>query len=72
LKQNYQPRALMATYENLGYLEDNKLVVLSTGKKLDQFIVQHNNGEYIETKTSNSYTPITLRAIANYQAASNK
>jgi hypothetical protein len=72
LAPTYQPRAMMATYQDLGYFEENRLVVLSTGRKVDQFIVRPQNHLFTEILAGSNYTPVTLRAIANYQSASSK
>ncbi|PQL92725.1 sulfatase [Apibacter sp. wkB309] len=60
----YQPRALIATYQKLGYLKDNKLIVLSPNQKIEQY----NVIEGTQMKKSKSIdTSIADEAIANYQ-----
>ena len=60
----YQPRALIATYQKLGYLKDNKLIVLSPNQKNEQY----NVIEGTQMKKSKSIdTSIADEAIANYQ-----
>lgn len=61
---SYQPRALIATYQKLGYLKDNKLIVLSPNQKIEQY----NVIEGTQMKKSKSIdTSIADEAIANYQ-----
>lgn len=72
LSPTYQPRAMMATYQDLGYLENNKLVVLSAGHKLNQFAVRVQNQSYIETLMTGNHDSVVMRAIANYQTASQR
>jgi phosphoglycerol transferase MdoB-like AlkP superfamily enzyme len=40
LQSNYKPRALLATYQDLGLLKDNILTVLSPMRKVKQFTVK--------------------------------
>jgi phosphoglycerol transferase MdoB-like AlkP superfamily enzyme len=37
LKSNYKPRALIATYQNLGLIKDNILTIISPKQKVEQF-----------------------------------
>ncbi|WP_255448659.1 MULTISPECIES: LTA synthase family protein [unclassified Apibacter] len=61
---SYQPRALIATYQKLGYLKDNKLIVLSPNQKIEQY----NVIEGTQMKKSKSIdTSVADEAIANYQ-----
>lgn len=63
-ESTYQPRALIATYQKLGYLKDNKLIVLSPNQKIEQY----NVIEGTQMKKSKSIdTSIADEAIANYQ-----
>ena len=67
---HYYPRAMMATYQDLGYFENNELVVLSAGHKVRQFSIRTQNQTYIETPIAKNQDAVTLHAIANYQTAS--
>jgi len=37
LKNDYQPRALIATYQNLGLIKNNILTIISPKQKVEQF-----------------------------------
>jgi phosphoglycerol transferase MdoB-like AlkP superfamily enzyme len=66
LANNYQPRAFVGTYQKLGYLENDSLVILSPQRKVET---------YLYRKDSNQQEPILAserfvhKAIANYQTA---
>nr|MBP7473229.1 sulfatase-like hydrolase/transferase [Prevotella sp.] len=66
----YHQRAFAATYQNLGYVENNNMIVLSAGHKQQQFKLSHdkyslNTGTELHTIN----TTLLHRAIANYQCA---
>jgi hypothetical protein len=45
LKPDYKPRALIATYEDLGLIKDNVLTIISPVRKVKQFaLTQHQKG----------------------------
>ena len=68
LNPTYHPRAFMATYQNLGYLEDSVLTVLSPIRKVEQFNVNRSE-KYVYTQNpiEKAKEPYLNRAIANYQ-----
>jgi phosphoglycerol transferase MdoB-like AlkP superfamily enzyme len=66
-KPDYKPRAFSATYQKLGYLKDNVLVVLSPNQKVKQHKV-NSDGKLSKAKEMNK--AISNEAIANYQTAS--
>ncbi len=70
-KSNYQERAFIATYQNLGYLENNILTVLSPNRKVEQFDVNKEaDGSFkmqAKTQLDNS---LVKKAVANYQISS--
>jgi phosphoglycerol transferase MdoB-like AlkP superfamily enzyme len=70
LKPNYRPRAFMATYEDMGYFEGNRLVTLSPNRKNNQFIITPQNHSFVAKKVQSDKNDIYLRAISNYQMAS--
>lgn len=79
LKTNYVPRAFIATYQDLGYIKDNVLTIISPQKKLKQFDLIQQKNETLGTKYSIIYeekpkTKIDIQlkneTIAVYQTAS--
>jgi len=70
-KKQYQERAFIATYQNLGYLENNILTVLSPNRKVEQFQVSENeDGGYLMEKQQQLNEHLVQRAVANYQISS--
>jgi phosphoglycerol transferase MdoB-like AlkP superfamily enzyme len=61
---SYQPRALIATYQKLGYLKDNKLIVLSPNQKIEQYNVTKDTQM---NKSISIDSSLAEEAIANYQ-----
>ena len=79
LKTNYIPRAFIATYQDLGYIKDDVLTIISPLKKLKQFDLIQQKNETLGTEYSIIYeekpkTKIDLKlkkeTIAVYQTAS--
>ena len=79
LKTNYIPRAFIATYQDLGYIKDDVLTIISPQKKLKQFDLIQQKNETLGTKYSIIYeekpkTKIDIQlkneTIAVYQTAS--
>jgi len=79
LKTNYIPRAFIATYQDLGYIKDDVLTIISPQKKLKQFDLIQQKNETLGTKYSIIYeekpktkTNVKLKneTIAVYQTAS--
>lgn len=68
LDPDYVSRALVATYQSLGYWEDGILTILSPVKRAEQFRVIEGAGEDIELKPLEQKDTEKLnRAIMNYQ-----
>ncbi|HEY1192594.1 LTA synthase family protein [Flavobacterium sp.] len=78
-KPDYQPRALIATYQDLGLITDNVLTILSPKQQIKQFQLKLNekNGlapefqiyyDQIPLKSEN--TSLVDKTIAYYQSAS--
>ena len=79
LKPNYKPRALIATYQDLGYVKDNVLTILSPKQQVKQFqlIVKPKTGiesdfqlYYDEKPLENPRTDLINETISYYQSAS--
>ncbi|WP_353168617.1 sulfatase-like hydrolase/transferase [Flavobacterium sp.] len=79
LKTNYIPRAFIATYQDLGYIKDDVLTIISPIKKTKQFDLIQQKNEALTTEYSIIYeekpkTKIDLKlkkeTIAIYQTAS--
>lgn len=79
LKQDYQPRALIATYQDLGLIKDNVLTILSPKQQIKQFELKLNIKSGIAPEFQIYYDQIPLKSentnladetIAYYQAAS--
>jgi len=62
-----QQRAFISTYQSLGYLKNDKLVILNPNKKLGTFTPNFKTGG---SKPIPSEDWLTNEAIANYQLAS--
>ncbi|WP_162128220.1 LTA synthase family protein [Flavobacterium phycosphaerae] len=75
---NYKPRAFVATYQDLGYIKDNILTIISPVKKVKQFqLIQQPNPKvganfqlYFEEKPMTTLRDdLVNEAIANYQTS---
>lgn len=65
---DYKPRAFMATYQDLGYLEQGVLTVLSPVRKVQQFNVTYAaDGTAVETPLATPRPDLTRKAQAYYQ-----
>ncbi|RDC55650.1 alkaline phosphatase family protein [Pedobacter chinensis] len=62
-----QQRLFISTYQSLGYIKNNKLVILDPNKKLGTFAPNFKTGS---SKPIGSEKWLTEEAIANYQLAS--
>lgn len=60
-------RIFISTYQSLGYLKNNKLVILGPNKKTNTFIPDFKTGNSVATENEQW---LTEEAIANYQMAS--
>lgn len=75
---SYVPRAYIATYENLGYIRDQQLTIISAGKKIEQYTLQMEksnwpdqyNINYKEILTKNQNRKLIDKTIAAYETTS--
>jgi len=79
LKSNYIPRAFIATYQDLGYIKDGVLTIISPQKKVKQFdLIQQKNETlgpdysiiYEEKPKTKIDVKLSKETIAIYQTAS--
>lgn len=79
LKTNYKPRALIATYQNLGLIKDNVLTIISPKQQVKQFgltIIENPKLDedfqimYDEKLLKNQRTDLVNETISYYQTAS--
>jgi phosphoglycerol transferase MdoB-like AlkP superfamily enzyme len=79
LQKNYKPRAFIATYQDLGYIKDDVLTIISPQKKVKQFDLIQQKNETLDMSYSIFYeekpkTKIAVKlkkeTIAVYQTAS--
>ncbi|MEC5143368.1 LTA synthase family protein [Chitinophaga sp. 212800010-3] len=66
LTPGYQPRAMISTYQKLGYLEPGKLLILSPQQKAEYFSW---NSEKNEQHPAPMDSNLLKNSIANYQTA---
>lgn len=65
---SFRPRAFMATYQDLGYLEDNCLTVLSPVRKVQQYRVEYlADGTTQEIPLAKPRSVYLQKALAYYQ-----
>ncbi|MGP1480708.1 MAG: LTA synthase family protein [Hoylesella enoeca] len=68
LSPSFHPRAFMATYQDLGYLENNRLTILSPVKKITQYdVTPLADGTFEETPTHRPQPSLIMKAQAYYQ-----
>lgn len=60
-------RAFISTYQSLGYLKDNKLVILNPNKKINTYLPDFKTGNATAIKNEEW---LNNEAVANYQMAS--
>ncbi|MCX2475907.1 LTA synthase family protein [Pedobacter sp. MC2016-05] len=65
--KDQQQRAFISTYQSLGYLKNNKLIILDPNKKSNTFTPNFKTGA---SKVIPSESWLTDEAVANYQLAS--
>ena len=79
LKDDYKPRALIATYQNLGLIKDNVLTILSPKQKVKQFDLEEITNTklgpnfqlfYNEIPIKKERTDLVNETISYYQTAS--
>jgi len=63
----YKPRALVATYQNMGYWEGDLFTVLSPVKKVQQYDVLINKPEITLSPVNKTDSVKLKNAVANYQ-----
>ncbi|EDM34556.1 Sulfatase [Pedobacter sp. BAL39] len=66
LDKNYAPRILLGTYQKLGYMKADSLVILSPGRKLETYLYNSSTNEQAPRKFSGN---VTNEAISYYQTA---
>jgi phosphoglycerol transferase MdoB-like AlkP superfamily enzyme len=65
----YHQRAFAATYQNLGYVENNNMIVLTAGHRQQQFKLSHDKYSMTTGAEQHNINKTLLnRAIANYQS----
>ncbi|MCC9043252.1 sulfatase-like hydrolase/transferase [Myroides sp. M-43] len=70
LDPNYIPRAFIATYQDLGYIRDNTLTILSPNQKVKQYTFENNTVSKLVnplTETSKPNNKYINEAISFYQ-----
>lgn len=79
LKSDYKPRAFIATYEDLGFIKDNVLTILSPKQRVRQFELHLNQKKdiapeyqiyYDEKPLKTERTDLVNETISFYQSAS--
>ena len=69
---NYKSKAFVATYQNLGYWEDNIFTILSPVRKTDQYEVDMSGNYELKVSRIKKTDSIYIKkAIANYQTIGN-
>lgn len=68
LSSTYHPRAFAATYQNLGYIENGKMIVLSAGHRQQEYRLSHSKYSLTTGKEIHlTDSALLFRAISNYQ-----
>ena len=65
LSPDFKPRAMMATYQDMGYLQDDVLTVLSPVCKMKQYAVDWDGTDYV---TGNEMGKVNTEVLQNAQA----
>lgn len=78
--KNYVPRAYIATYQDLGFVKDNYLTVISPTKKIKQYQLIKKESDYLTDEYNIYYTEnllpkiprkdLEIQAISAYQSTS--
>jgi phosphoglycerol transferase MdoB-like AlkP superfamily enzyme len=68
MQQNDQ-RVLIGTYQKLGYLKKDELIILSPGKKVTKHMLSHDDNSTDEPMNTQALDEASLKAIAYYQGA---
>jgi len=70
LNKNFSERAFIGTYEKLGFLRNDRLVILEPNKILHEYKIVHQGIHDVEHKEIDTVEEDKLDAIAYYQSAS--
>jgi len=70
LDENFSERAFIGTYEKLGFLRNDRLVILEPQKILNEYKIVHQGLHDVEYKKIDIVEEDKLDAIAYYQSAS--
>lgn len=57
LKESYVPRAFIATYQDLGFIRDNTLTILSPNQKVKQYSFENNKSSEVMTPINEISVP---------------
>lgn len=68
--KDYAPRALIANYQEVGYLQGDQLVVLAPHQPVRQYRVENSSGEKEKQTEVKPDAKLVREAIAYYQGAS--
>lgn len=76
--KEYQPRAYIGTYQDLGLIKENKLTIISPIRKVKQYDLQQNTSDldsnfniyYTEKPTKNTDSNLEKECIETYQTTS--
>jgi phosphoglycerol transferase MdoB-like AlkP superfamily enzyme len=66
LAEDFTPRTFIGTYQRLGYLENDSLVILSPQHKIDTYLFNKEKNQQLQASLGQK---ITNKAISNYQTA---
>ncbi|MGZ5254650.1 MAG: LTA synthase family protein, partial [Flavitalea sp.] len=67
LSKTYTPRILVGTYQKLGYLQQDRFIVLGPQKKVE--VYQYNKSTNEQVPVKNISDDLVKKAVANYQTA---
>lgn len=66
LADSYVPRIFVGTYQKLGYMEQDSLVILSPQRKVETYIYKADGNQQISSPSSDQ---LVNKAVSNYQLA---
>lgn len=77
-KENFEPKAYVATYQDLGFIKDNHLTIISPNRKVKQYALSLENSElpnnfkifYEETLVKKTANYLIDDAVSAYQSTS--
>jgi phosphoglycerol transferase MdoB-like AlkP superfamily enzyme len=70
LAKNFEERAFIGTYQKLGFIKNNKLVMLEPGKSIHEYTIVRQTLYDVQYKEIDPVKEDTLDAITYYQSAS--